>query len=270
MRLPYIRTHFLPPLLALGLASCLSDSEKADPYAGLSCDAKIAAMTREVLEFQASQTPAAKASARLADSAQTDSTKTGSAQSDTTQADTARVPIQIFRGYPPVANPGDPVSGPGMKDARDPIIIENPDSQSGVQWIPPMGFDSLTGTLGTLPVTQDSLVDSTRLSALPNSVSVLQIVTTMAYKAHVRIQDYKGDWVREFDQDFGYQGEFKNPQRIVPSGGRVSFLVWNGKDVAGREVPTGVYRWHVTTVLENNQIQERSAKIAYLAQDCRE
>jgi hypothetical protein len=79
--------------------------------------------------------------------------------------------------------------------------MRTPDSQSGVQWIPPMGFDSLTGTLGTLPVTQDSLVDSTRVSALPNSVSVLQIVTTGLYMWHVEMK--KGEVSPSLQPAFG-------------------------------------------------------------------
>jgi hypothetical protein len=255
-----MRTLSLLSAVTLGLTACLSDSTKPDPYGGLSCDEKIAAITEEIRVYQSSQTPTPKKSAQHADTTQADSA----------QSDTARVLIPIFKPWPPVVFVEDTTTGPGMVDSRDDSNVMNPTGGTGVEWIPPVGFDSTTGTQGTLPVTQEIDPDSSKPSTLPTSASVMQVVSTGAYKAHVRIFDFRNALVQEFDQDFGYHGELQNPNRRVPSGALVSYLVWNGKDAAGQGVPTGIYQWNATIELETNQVQELTTKTAYIGEECRE
>lgn len=193
---------------ALGLSACFSgtdsDAARPDPYAGLSCEEKIAAIAEEVKDTRPIQVPAAKASA---------------------------------------------------------------DSSPGIQWIPPVGFDSGSPGTGTLPDTA-ARPETTPPTVMPASISAVQVLSRTAYKARIRIHDFRDVLVRELHQEFGYRGEFDNPHRKTPSG-LLSFLVWDNKDAEGRTVPSGVYLWRARLELESGQVFEPSIKVGFIGEECR-
>lgn len=253
MRLP-----FMPLLAACGLAGCLSDATKPDPYSSMTCDQKIAAIALEIQKYQAAQAPAAKLSARAADSTQL----------DTAKPDSTKKPIQLFRGYPAVAglDPATPEFEISMNDSRDSGSGQDGTS-TGVLWIAPVGFNTQTPSSGTLPDTPSLTPETTTPTVMPKSISTVQIVTRSAYKAHVRVYDFRDALIREFRQEFGYQGELGNSNRMVPTG-LVSFLVWDNQDASGRMVPSGVYQWRVRLEMESGEVSEETTKIGLIGEEC--
>jgi hypothetical protein len=254
---------FLVTAAALGLAACFSDPAvpaRSDPYAGMTCEEKIAAITGEIQAYQASQAPAAKSAARPSDTV----------QPDTVNPDTGRASIGTLRGWPPVAglDPRSPGTG-GVVSAGADTGNAGSGSYPGVGWIPPVGFGAPVSDAGSLPVTPDPSPDTASPSALPASISALQVVSVGAYRARVRILDFREALVREFEQDFGYRGELENPGRKVP-GGLVSYLVWDGKDASGREATSGVYLWKVRIEPESRPAVESTSKTGYIGPECRQ
>lgn len=248
---------------ALALTACFSGSDsgtdKGDPYAGLSCEEKIAAIGKEVQDTGPIEAPVAKATA--------DSTV--KAGPDTALPDTARRLVEVFRGYPPVSGLN-PAPGPtriGAIDSRPTEFVKT-DSSPGIQWIPPVGFDSQAPGSGKVPDTAAPVPETTAPTILPKSISAVQIVSRTAYKARIRVHDFRDALVRELHQEFGYRGELDNPNRMTPVG-LVSFLVWDNQDAEGRTVPTGVYLWHVSLEMESGETIEKTIKVGYIGEECR-
>lgn len=213
----------------------------SDPYARLSCSAKRDKMTQELLAFEAAKQPGAKRSAV-----------------DSPTIDTTPRLIQVLRGYPPVV-PVSPTESPGIQvqDSRS----DSPTS-SQVRWVPPVGLTDTSKVADGLPVP-----DTTSIAALPTDISVIQIVSTGAYKAHITIVDYRDQTLRTLDQQFGYSGELNNPQRAVPNG-YTSFLVWDNKDAEGRQAPDGTYLWKIALTFETQLTENRTQLTGLLGAAC--
>jgi hypothetical protein len=252
--------HFALPLAAaFGLAACLSDSAMSDPYAGMPCEQKIAAIGKEVQDAQPILAPAAKAATGSSDTALT----------DTAMTDTTRKLVPVFRGFPPVAgldsNPGYTIE---VTDSR-PAGNGNAGSSPGIQWIPPVGFNPEAPDSDILPDTSVPHAETAAPTVMPKSISAVQVVSSAAYKARVRVHDFRDALVREFSQEFGYRGELDNPNRMTPVG-LVSFLFWDNQDAKGRTVPSGVYLWRVRLELESGQVLEMSTKVGFIGEECRQ
>jgi hypothetical protein len=241
--------------IGIGLTGCnTTDSEfGVNPYATLSCAAKLERMGNELRAANAPQEPAAKRAAL-----------------DSPATDTVAHPIQVFRGYPPVtAGYGIDTNGQfiiQVNDTRsnpDSGYAVKPDSGWQVQWIPPVGFPDSS----KLPATDLPIRETTTPTTLPTDISVIQIVSTEAYKAHVRICDYRNKTIRTFDQEFGYKGEMNNPSRAVPRG-LVSYLVWDTKNDAGRQAPDGTYTWKISLTLASGKVEERSQLTGLIGEAC--
>jgi hypothetical protein len=244
---------------ALGLAACYSDRAVSDPYADMPCKQKIDAIAQEVQDAQPIQVPAAKAAVRSTDTA----------SPDTAMTDTARKLIPVFRSFPPVAGL-DSYSGSNLE------VIDsshagngNAGSSPGIQWIPPVGFNPEAPDSDSLPDTSAPNPETTTPTVMPKSISAVRVVSGTAYKARIRVYDYREVLVREFRQEFGYQGELDNPNRMTPAG-LVSYLVWDNQDAMGRTVPSGVYLWRVRFEMESGQAIEKSTKVGFIGEECRQ
>jgi hypothetical protein len=251
------------------LSGCLFQSRESDPYGGLSCEDKIAKMTRELQAFEAAKKPLAKAS--FADSVPTVPESGDIIPGDTTRIpDSTRTPIQIFRGDPPVTGV--------IPETPNPTTLPNDSRPTGaagnnsgypfdVQWIPPAGYNE-TGTTypGSITVTSPN-PEATNPVLLPKNIVTVQIVTTEAYKAHIRILDYKRDLVRELDQEFGYNGELKNPARVAANG-LTSYLVWDKLTSSGKPAQDGVYQWNVRFTFKSGLVDDQTVKTGVLGEEC--
>jgi hypothetical protein len=208
-------------------------------------------MAREINAFAKNPPPAAKISG-----------------SDSDSANSPHPAIQLFRGYPPVIQ-ADSSTLPPLQGGA-PVTQANPDTAGWRElWIPPVGFADSTGK-GSV-VERDSLgnalPETTRPVPMPVNVSIIQIISSGAYQSHVRILDYKRDLVGEFDQDFGYQGELQNVNRIV-SGGKVSYLVWKYTDADGHRPDDGLYTWQVRIKFASNKVVDTTAMTGVLDPAC--
>jgi hypothetical protein len=248
-------------VLSSGLLSgCMSPSPESNPYDGLSCEAKIEKMGRELQAFEAAKKSLAKASA-----------------GDTVLSDTTRTPvdstgkIQLFQGFPPVTGvTGTDTARLGGSEVDSRPIIQKGSEDYRVKWIPPVGFsDSGKSVLpNPLPDSTTPVRETTAPKPLPSDITVVQVISGGKYKAHVRILDYKHDLVREFDQEFGYQGELQNPARVVANG-LASYLVWDNRTAAGERPGDGVYLWEVRITLESGLVENMAAKTGLLGDECR-
>jgi hypothetical protein len=111
--------------------------------------------------------------------------------------------------------------------AFDPEELETP------LWIPP-----------AVPTSQPA-PDSTRLTAKPDTLSAVQVVSDRQYIAHVSIYDSGNRLVRSSVQAFGLHGELQNDVRKVPTG-FVSYLAWDGRETTGVLAADGIYLWKIT------------------------
>jgi hypothetical protein len=242
-------------VLSSGLSGCMSQSSESNPYDGLSCEAKIAKMTRELQAFETAKKPLAKASAE-----------------DTIPSDTTRTPvdsatkIQLFRGFPPVTGfvgtDTTHLSGVPVDSTPNPI---SGNTGYGAVWIPPFEFSDSGKTV--LPNPTAPVPETTAPMPIPSDITAVQIISSGKYKAHVRILDYKKDLVREFDQEFGYVGELQNPSRVAANG-LVSYLVWDNMTSAGKRAEDGVYLWEARITLESGQVQNMTSKTGLLGDEC--
>ena len=272
--------------LAAGLllSGCLFQSKESDPYGGLSCEEKIAKMTRELQAFEAAKRPLAKVS--FVDSVPTAPEAEDSVPGDTNlipvdpnhnpvdtnsiPADSTRTPIQIFRGYPPVTGVISETPNPttSQTDSRPTGVIGTDTGNGyGVRWIPPVGYTDSGATLAGAISVKIPNPETTAPVLLPKSIVTVQIVTTEAYKAHIRILDYKRDLVRELDQEFGYNGELKNPARVV-SNGLVSYLAWDKLTTSGKPAQDGVYQWNVRFTFKSGLVDDQTVKTGVLGEEC--
>jgi len=235
----------------LSISACTSDSEESDPFQGLSCREKIDKMAREVNAFAGNRLPAAKIAA-----------------SDSDSVSTAGKIIVNFRGYPPVVQTDTSPVHSAEVDTR--ATGTNPDSvRYVITWIPPVGFsDSASkGSAVQLDSLGNVVPETSSPVPLPTDISVIKVVSDEAYRAHVRIIDYKGEPVGEFDQDFGYHGELENPQRIV-QGGKVSYLVWKYTDADGHRPVDGLYTWQARFIFASRKVIDTTGMTGLLDPAC--
>ena len=270
--------HFLT-LIALGAAAWIgltacdstTSGQPLNPYSSLSCSAKIDKMGKELRAFEAAKKPVETALAKRAvlDPSATDSTFTTDSTADTSGF--KRTEIKLFRGYPPVSGLDPNVSDTANvfrvvnNDPRGTDVPPNPGDYQ-VQWIPPVGYND-TSTSHPQSGTDIPIRETTNPVPLPQSISVIQIISTEAYRAHISIYDFHNRLLRTFDQEFGYQGEMQNIQRVVPKG-LVSFLAWDNLDAAGREVIDVVYLWKIRMTMASGQIEDMTQKTGYIGSHC--
>lgn len=181
-------------------------------------------------------------------------------------------PIQVIRavsGYPPVAGL-DPRSstyivanGGNASDDRS-MQVMGADKGLDILWIPPVDFPSGWTVGGNYrPMVDvginDPLVEKDEaqgLKTLPAGISVVQVVTSGRYIAHISLFDNHGRFVKSWNQKFGFDGELRNTYRITNQGVR-SFLVWDTRDSRGGRAGNGAYVWKVIFELEGNKQEVR-------------
>jgi hypothetical protein len=158
--------------------------------------------------------------------------------------------IELFRGYPPVVglkadNPGFLVvtNDPRKGDQAD-YSTQDALGNYVTQWIPP--YDFTVGKIFT-PVIPDirtpsTGIDPNQLTAMPNNIASVQVVSTGKYIVDISIYDNNGVFVRKLRQAFGFHGELNNRDRIS-NRGMVSYLVWDLRDFKGQKAGQGVYIW---------------------------
>jgi hypothetical protein len=88
---------------------------------------------------------------------------------------------------------------------------------------------------------------------------VVQVITSSRYVATVNLYDQLGNFVKTWEQKFGYDGELNNPSRITEKGLR-SFLVWDELDAKGQRAGQGVYVWKVIFRFDANKQEVRLIK----------
>lgn len=231
--------------LAIGIAGCDSTSSRSDPelVTRVACQSKLDEIVGKLQAFEASKRPAAKRAAP-----------------DSNGADTTLNRIQVLRGYPPVSG----------------INVGGTDTAGGfvVRWVPPADsrdYDILVpaGSNTTIPPPDPGPLpaasDTVNPGTIPQSVSVLQVVSKEGYRAHIVISDEGKRTIRTLDQEFGFHGEFDNPQG---SPGKVSFLVWDKRDEAGRDLPDGVYLWDVRFIYASGVVEEMTQLTGVLRPAC--
>ncbi|MEO7426878.1 MAG: hypothetical protein ABI036_16950 [Fibrobacteria bacterium] len=171
----------------------------------------------------------------------------------------AKPPLQIelFRGYPPVA---------GMNTNAPGFVVVNNDSRTdhgseystrgatGYQtiWVPPADFPAnyVPGQSVYIPVVPaigaaaEPGKDASRRSVLPPDISTIQVISTGEYIADISIYDNLGNFLKSFQQAFGYRGELSNQERAAKRGW-ASYLVWDMKNAKGQKAGQGVYVWKV-------------------------
>jgi hypothetical protein len=177
--------------------------------------------------------------------------------------------IRDIRGYPPVAGL-DPNSGTytvansgGAGDDRNMQVIGSGGS-ADILWIPPVDFPSAWNQGDAyrplvdvrLSDPENEAMDAQGLKVLPKGISVVQVVTSGRYIAHVRLYNNHGAFVKSWKQKFGFNGELRNTYRITNQGVR-SFLVWDQRDTRGTLAGNGVYVWKVTFELEGGKEEVR-------------
>jgi hypothetical protein len=180
--------------------------------------------------------------------------------------------IELFRGYPPVA--GLNAGGPGF-------VVVNNDPQgvdgseySGIHngqvrtvWVPPADFpvDYKAGQsvyVASIPALQqanEANKDPGKRSVMPLDISTVQVISTGEYIAYVSIFDNLGNFVKSFQQAFGYRGELNNQERAAKRG-LVSYLVWDLKNHKGSKAGQGVYVWKVVFHFKTGKQEIRYTK----------
>jgi hypothetical protein len=178
----------------------------------------------------------------------------------------------LFRGYPPVAASPDDTAG----SASGRTVIWNPPVSFDTNLIPPMGasdsrspskapYDTSKST--TVSWVDPSARDTQPSTVLPSRITVLQVLSTEPYRAHILISDCRDEPIRTLDQEFGYQGEFENRQSPAPKG-LLSYLVWDMKDAAGRDAPDGVYLWKMRFTYGSGAVKDTTQLIGVLGPAC--
>lgn len=124
-------------------------------------------------------------------------------------------------------------------------------------WIPPYGFNTDGSINENLQNKCDSLSrekqSATRLK--PGCLSIVQLLTTEPFKAEISIVDHLGISIYNSKQQFGYCGEFQNPNRISALGFYSAPLVWNQTTSKGKKVGSGVYIWKIKVKYKNGRIE---------------
>jgi len=181
--------------------------------------------------------------------------------------------ISGFRGYPPVAglkslSPAYQVANQDPLDENKGGIAQETSKGSGkyaVNWVPPVGFDpdhperfdgSFTNGINGHKVTlndSSSGSDLGTITAIPDNISAVQVVTRDPYIAHIFIYDHLGNFLRAMVQSFGYSGELANVQNRSVNKGLASYLVWDMKDSHGQIAGNGVYVWKATFQFKNGK-----------------
>ncbi|MEO6095395.1 MAG: chitobiase/beta-hexosaminidase C-terminal domain-containing protein [Fibrobacteria bacterium] len=182
-----------------------------------------------------------------------------------------KLTIREFRGFPPVA--GMDANNIGFLVTTNDARADSKGSWSNyndskdkweVLWIPPFGFkeEDPVGALSVIakdfnnPRTGERRPEVSGPQRMPPGISAVQIISSGAYKAQIRIFDNLGHFVRSMEQAYGLNGEDKNPDRATDKG-QMSFLVWDMEDEMGNEVGQGVFVWKVSFIfLEKNKKSE--------------
>lgn len=69
------------------------------------------------------------------------------------------------------------------------------------------------------------------------------------------------------DQEFGYQGELRNPARAVANG-LASYLVWDNRTAAGERADDGIYLWEVRIRPESGVVENMAAMTGLIGDEC--
>ena len=156
-------------------------------------------------------------------------------------------------GYPPVSG-----LTPGSKafNMANAVLVHDPSnpvkSPADLKWVPPVDFPA-TWNKGDIysPVVDTSILKTKTTGGfkplLPGGkdqgLSLLQVVASTKYTAHVHLSDHLGNFVKSWDQKFGYGDDLKN--NPPTTGGVRSYLVWDERDSKKQLVGSGVYVWTV-------------------------
>jgi len=151
-----------------------------------------------------------------------------------------------------VNNVEEPTSDPRFDGSANCILIREFGSEKTYckeedeSWIPPVGFDPVTGEIDpNKQINCDPNDRPTKVYYPVNCLSSVIVFTEGPYTAKVSIFDHLGKWVHSSTQIFGeYCKEHEHAIRDLP-GGLVSYLVWNQKDHSKNFVGSGVYVWNV-------------------------
>ena len=122
-------------------------------------------------------------------------------------------------------------------------VIPNP-TISGIgnkaEWIPPKGK---------------------KFEKVPDTLSTIEIQSIAAYKADIYIYDNQGQFVNRRKEEFGYNGELKDPLRgSTEKREKLSYLYWDQHADNGRLVGTGVYIWKIRFKFNDGHTEDRILK----------
>ncbi len=87
------------------------------------------------------------------------------------------------------------------------------------------------------------------------------------YQVRVHVFDHLGQFVMTWKQQFGYCGEFENPDRVQLSGNErlmINDLIWDMRDSNRRKVAAGIYIWKINLTFENGESQEVIKKMGLM------
>jgi hypothetical protein len=157
-----------------------------------------------------------------------------------------------------------PFAKTSSEASADSLFVRPGEPEGVVEWVPPYGYPN-EALLPDTGFTQDS--DTMTLVPIPDDISLILVATKKAFHADVRIYDYKGERVAGFTEAFGYHGELKNNDRMIPQG-RAAYLVWNARDRQGNPVETANYEWDVTIRFEGGHVEKKKAMIGFWGPDC--
>lgn len=88
------------------------------------------------------------------------------------------------------------------------------------------------------------------------SLAIATYTIKGAYEVDVFVYDHLGHFVDQWQQRFGYCGEFDNPDRIQLSGRSelmINDLIWDMKDNNHRKIAAGVYIWKIYIRFESGE-----------------
>ncbi len=171
-------------------------------------------------------------------------------------------PVQVIRdmaGYPPVA--GLPLQTPQYQVVNQDSRVLTAAGGTGILWIPPVDWNEgqdyhpvVNVSPGDPP--KSGAVDHQGQVELPTGISVVQVITSGRYVASISLFDQFGNFVKSWQQQFGYDGELTNPLRITDKGVR-SYLVWDERGANGQLAGNGVYVWRVYFRFDANKDEVR-------------
>lgn len=100
-----------------------------------------------------------------------------------------------------------------------------------------------------------------KFEKVPDTLSTIKIQSIAAYKADIYIYDNQGQYVNHLKEEFGYNGELKDPLRgSSEKREKLSFLYWDQHTESGRLVGTGVYIWKIRFKFNDGHTEDRILK----------